>query len=99
MWQRRVTGSGALSGQGLQGVHHLVPAAPGERPVGAGSAALKRAVAEAPSGRLYRAMNTFRSDIQTAAAASGSPQTAEKDFALTAALAVADQCQSVNPNS
>jgi hypothetical protein len=44
-------------------------------------------------------MSTFRSDIQTAAAASSTPQTAEKDFALTAALSVANQCQSVNPNS
>ena len=66
---------------------------------GSGTAALKQAVGEAPSGRLYRAMNTFRSDIQTAAGASGSLQTAEKDFALTAALSVANQCQSVNPNS
>ena len=65
---------------------------------GAFSAVLKQAVAEAPSGRLYRAMNTFRSDIQTAAA-SGTLQTAEKDLALTAALSAANQCQSVNPNS
>ena len=44
-------------------------------------------------------MRTFRSDIQTAAAASGTLQTAEKDFALIAALSVANQRQSVNPNS
>jgi hypothetical protein len=65
----------------------------------AGSEALKQAVDAAPSGRLYRAMSTFRSDVQTAAAAPGMLQTGEKDLALTAALSVASQCQSVNPNS
>jgi hypothetical protein len=44
-------------------------------------------------------MSTFRSDVQTAAAAPGMLQTGEKDLALTAALSVASQCQSVNPNS
>ncbi|MGH7868978.1 MAG: hypothetical protein ACREP9_15410 [Candidatus Dormibacteraceae bacterium] len=66
---------------------------------GVGSAQLNRAIREAPSGRLYHAMSTFQSDIQTAAAASSTLQTPEKDFALTAALSVANQCQSVNPNS
>ena len=44
-------------------------------------------------------MNTFRSDVQTAVAAPGTLQTGEKGLALTAALSVASQCQSVNPNS
>lgn len=60
---------------------------------------LSQAVSEAPSGQLYQDMSTLQSDVNTASAASSDLQSAEKGMSVSAAYAVEQDCQSVNPSS
>jgi hypothetical protein len=60
---------------------------------------LQNAVSAAPSGQLYQDLSTLESDVTTSAAASGSLQSAETDMTITAAAAVEQDCQAVNPAS
>jgi hypothetical protein len=57
------------------------------------------AIGEAPSGQLYQDLNTLGSDVIAASKASGSVGQAEQGMTVSAAYAVEQDCQSVNPNS
>lgn len=60
---------------------------------------LQAAVSAAPSGQLYQDLSTLESDVMTTASQGGSLGQAEALMTKTAALAVAQDCQSINPNS
>lgn len=62
-------------------------------------APLLLATSEAPSGQLYQDLSTLESDVITASKASSALGQAESTMTLEAAYAVAQDCQSINPNS
>jgi hypothetical protein len=57
------------------------------------------ATSEAPSGQLYQDLSTLESDVITASKASGGLGQAEENMTVSAAYAVEQDCQSVNPAS
>jgi hypothetical protein len=67
---------------------------------GKDKALLARAVDQAPSGHLYRAMSTLESNVSSAVAAQGtSLGISAKTITTETALTVAQDCQSVNTSS